>query len=402
MLSRRVLAAVVSAATVAALTIGTAATASAQGTDTTKVVKIGVLAPIDDGLTQFGLGIRNSAQLAVDQANAKKAIPGWTIELVPVNDSSDATVGAAGAQQLVDDPAVVGVVGPYNSGVASAALPIMAPANLALVSPGNTLTDLTLGPDPDNPVRPYADYFRLVGSDAEQAVFLADNAKELGAKKVAVVSETKAVSQGLANQFVAAFEKDGGEITVQQVVPDGATDFTEFLDAAVPTKPDLIFFGGEYPVAATLRDQATEAGLKKPLMGGDGIKDPAYIVEAGNAAKGDYASTVGTPIDSLKTAKKFLAAYEKADFTDPPSDFGPYAYDAANIIIAAAKKALAGQDAIPADARAQVVAGLQATKTKGASGPVSFDQYGDTNHVVFTLYQVKGKTDALDWVPVSP
>jgi len=55
----------------------------------TRVVKIGVLAPLDAGLVEFGTGIRNSAQLAVDQANKRHAIKSWKIELLPVNDSSD-------------------------------------------------------------------------------------------------------------------------------------------------------------------------------------------------------------------------------------------------------------------------------------------------------------------------
>ena len=38
------------------------------------------------------------------------------------------------------------------------------------------------------------------------------------------MSETKAVSQGLADAFADAFAKGGGTVTVQQTVPDGATD----------------------------------------------------------------------------------------------------------------------------------------------------------------------------------
>ena len=60
-----------------------------------RVVTIGVIAPLDAGLTSFGQGIANSAQLAVDQANKSKAIPGWKIEFKAVNDSSDGPTGAA-------------------------------------------------------------------------------------------------------------------------------------------------------------------------------------------------------------------------------------------------------------------------------------------------------------------
>jgi branched-chain amino acid transport system substrate-binding protein len=242
----------------------------------------------------------------------------------------------------------------------------------------------------------------MVASDAEQAPFLARSVKKLDAKKVAVVYEDKAVSQGLADAFAAAFTDGGGEVLLQEPVPEGATDFTNFLEAAVPTEPDMIFFGGEYELAAALRTQATEAGLDVPLVGGDGIKDDAFIAGAGDAAKGTLASSVGVPADRLKSARKFLAAYEKADFAEDPSNFGPYAYDAANVLISAITKTLKGQDAIPPDARADVVAAVQATRSKGATGKIRFDEFGDTRNVVFTLYRVSGKAGALEFVPIKP
>ena len=60
----------------AALGSGGAAAAPAKPT-----VTIGVIAPVDGGLTSFGQGIRDSVELAVAQANKKKAIPGWTIKV---------------------------------------------------------------------------------------------------------------------------------------------------------------------------------------------------------------------------------------------------------------------------------------------------------------------------------
>ena len=75
--------------------------------------------------------------------------------------------------KLAADPTVVAVVGPYNSGVAEAVLPVLSERGVALISPSNTLTSLTLGADPAKPKRPYANYFRLVGPDSLQAAFLA-------------------------------------------------------------------------------------------------------------------------------------------------------------------------------------------------------------------------------------
>ncbi len=46
-------------------------------------------------------------------------------------------------------------------------------------------------------------------------------------------------------------------------------------------------------------------------MGGDGLYDPQFIKLAGAAnAKGDFATSVGLPLDQLPKGQEFKAAFE--------------------------------------------------------------------------------------------
>jgi branched-chain amino acid transport system substrate-binding protein len=379
--------------------VGLAVPSATAADQPTHTLTLGVIVPIDGGLTSFGMGIRDSARLAVQQANARQQIPGWRIRLRVLDDSSDPAKGAAAARTLAADKNVVAVIGPYNSGVAQMVMPVLAEHDIALVSSSNTLTSLTLGEDRTRPTRQWPDYFRLVGHDSFQAKFLAVQAHSLGYSKVAVVSETKAVSKGLADAFAEAFTKTGGTVSVQQIVPDGATVFDDFLTAAAPASPDLLFFGGEYNVAAALRAAATAKGLNAPLMGGDGMNDPAFITGAGPAAEGSYAGGVGVPLSPGK-ASTFRNAYQKAGFTSDPTDYGPYAYDATNTVIAVLRSALKGTDKLPAKIRPQVVAGLQSIDRNGITGRVAFDKFGDTRDPRFSLDRVQGTP--LEWTQIAP
>lgn len=368
-----------------------------------QTLSIGVLAPLDAGLTQFGLGIRNSVQLAVDEANASDLIPGWRIQIVAVDDSSDPAVGMANAEQLLDDPTVIGVVGTYNSGVASAVLPDFQAAGIPLVSPGNTNPALTLGPDRNNPVRPYNNYFRMVANDAQQGGFLAQYAAtRFDTPTAAVITDAKPVSQGLANDFRSGFEAFGGIIASFEIVPEGDTNYMPFAISAAATNPDLLFFGGEYDHAALLKQAAVAAGLDVPLMGGDGIQADEYITAVGAAAEGDLASSVGTPVELEPGGLAFLGAYEAHGFDEPPSTFGPYAYDAASILLSAAKRALAGRDEIDGAVLADVIANVQSitnatllNPSGAVTGEIGFNAFGDTVHPVLTVYRVENG----HWVP---
>lgn len=363
------------------------------GSDPDKVLKIGVIAPLDQGLVDFGRGIRNSVQLAVDEANGAKAVPGWKLEVEALDDSSDPAKGEAAAQRLAGDPSVIGVIGTYNSGVAAKVAPVLAGAGIPMISPANTDPFLTLGPDTAHPVRPHPTYFRMVAADNVQGPFLAGFAyDELRARRVAIVSLAKPVSKGLADAFNAAFTAKGGTVVLNRTVPDQPASFRDAARALSPVRPDLVFFGGEYDLGAEFSQQVAQAGITVPVMGGDGLKDDQYIAKAGAASDGDLASTVGAPAASLPSTKPYLDAYAGAGFAEPPSDYGAYAYDAARTLIAAAAKALGDedQDEITAKVRADTVAAIQATDLTGVTGRVAFDGFGDTQTKLLTVYRVAG------------
>lgn len=343
-----------------------------------QVVRIGVIAPLDAGLTRFGRGIRNSVQLAVDQANASGQAPLLRFEVDARDDSSNPAIGRAAAQSLVTDPRLMGVVGTYNSGVATEVAPVLQAGGVVMISPGNTDPEIT------RPVRRFANYFRVVVPDTIQGSVLAAHAfNVLNVRNVAVVSDEKEVAIALVDSFSSTFTSLGGNITVREVFsPATTTDFTAITTRVRATNPQLVVFGGDFATAGPFRNQSFAQGLTVPLMGSDGIKDEAYITGAGPASNGDFASSVGAPIEAQPGGARFLADYQARGFAEPPSDFGPYAYDAANLIIAAVSRR--GLD------RAAIVADVQAANTNGVTGRLAFDAFGDTLHRVLTIYRVQG------------
>jgi len=396
-------------AVLSAGTVGEFAGASHPAKAPAHVVTIGVVAPLVAGVTQYGRGIRNSVQLAVNQANAQRVLGDWKIKIRAVDDSSTPSVGAANVAAIINDPSVIGVVGTYNSGVAAQVAPLLQAAGIAMISPGNTNPTLTLGPDEANPVRQFSNYFRMVANDSAQGGFLAQFAlSDVHATTAAVVSVNQAVSVGLSAHFMADFEAGGGTITSHQVVPLDTTDFTAYATLAAAGNPDVLFFGGEYLQAAALKQAAVAAGITGPLMGGDGIQANEYITIVGADAQGDLASSVGAPIAANPNGAGFIAAYTAAGFGDEASSFGPDAYDAAAILLNAVKGALRHRSRVDAAVRSAVIRAVGATTTapvgvleqrmnrrnrawvsgSPVTGDLGFDAFGDTIAKVLTMYTV--------------
>ncbi|WP_295693882.1 branched-chain amino acid ABC transporter substrate-binding protein [Lapillicoccus sp.] len=370
----------------------TTSTGSSSGS-ASKTVKIGVIAPLSGSLSALGLGIQHSVELAVKQANATNAIPGWKIEVVFKDDEAKADVGKNAATQLAGDDSVVGVVGDLNSSVSQQTQPIFNSAKITQISPANTNPSLTIGADAANPKRQYAAYFRTCTTDAVQGPFAAQYLIAKGIKKVATVHDKQTYGQGLVEAFTKEFTKDGGTITDAETITTadngGNNDFSTVITKIKPGAPQAIYYGGQFPEAGPLSLQVKNAALTIPLMGGDGIYDPKFIQLAGGKDEGDLATSVGAPADASDAGKKFLADYKAAAYPDESGAYGGYAYDAANAIINALKTSLASASD-PKSARQATIDAVSKVSFDGVTGKVAFDQYGDATSKVITVYKVEG------------
>jgi branched-chain amino acid transport system substrate-binding protein len=365
--------------------------AAGSSCDTSKgTLVIGMIAPMSGGLSAIGLGMRNSADLAIDQANENCTVPGYRLAFQPEDDQSLPQIAAQAATKLASDPATAAVVGTYNSSTAQSAAPILAERSIVEISPGNTGPALSRGEQAvTDPKRPFPTYFRVAANDLVQGPFGARYlVQKANKKKIAVIDDGKTYGVGLVENFVTEAERLGARIVAREKVGEKDTDFSSTIAAIRSSRPDAVYYGGEYPAAGPLSRQLAEAGLSIPLMGGDGIADPQYIELGGRP--GDFATNIGAPVESLSSAKTFVDAYMAAGYPDPSSAYGPMTYDATNVII----KALAGvvkNGEFDDSSRPRLIDAVQRTDLSGASGKVAFDEFGDTTNKVLTVSTVKGR-----------
>ncbi|MFJ3923619.1 branched-chain amino acid ABC transporter substrate-binding protein [Streptomyces sp. NPDC090022] len=365
-----------------------------SGTAGDVTVVIGVDAPLTGDLSALGLGIKNSADLAVKQANEKKYVKGVTFKLEALDDQAQASSGQQNATKLVANKDVLGVVGPLNSSVSEAMQKVFDDAKLPQISPANTSPSLTQGPKwaTGEKTRTYKSYFRTATTDAIQGPFAAQYLfNKAGKKKVFLIDDKKTYGAGLAGTFKGEFTKLGGQIAGEGHIDPESKDFSAIVTQVKNSGADVVYYGGEYPAAGPLSKQIKASGASIPLVGGDGIYDKKYVELAGEGAQGDLATSVGAPVESLPSAKEFIENYKKAGYKDPYAAYGGYSYDSAWAIIEGVKKVVDANDGkLPADARAKVLEAVQGVSFDGVTGKVSFDQYGDATNKQLTVYKVEG------------
>ena len=346
-------------------------TAAAQG----RVVRIGFVGPITGDQAGIGLDELHAVQLAVEKANAAgNVIAGYRLEVVALDDQHTPAQAVAMAKRLVSDRDVVAVVGHVNSSCTVAAAPFYKSARMVQISPSST--------NPDISKKGFDTFFRTCATDDIQGPQAAEFAvKQLKARKVFVIDDKTTYGKEIADRFEKEAAVLGAAVLGHEGIIQGEKDFSPLLTKIKALAPDLVYFGGMYPEGALLVKQAKALGLPARWLGPDGLYVPAFIEIAGKDGEGVYCTFVGTDINKLPSARDFVKT-----FTARFGQTGPYcayAYDAANIVIEAIRRA--GRK----DRRA-VLAEVAKTKDfPGIVGTVNFDAYGDTSLRLIGVFQVK-------------
>src|SRR5688572_31219875 len=297
----------------------------------TVTVKIGSASPLTGPQAHIGIDIRNGVQLAIEDANAQNIeIGGKKIrfEMVAEDDEANPTKATTVAQKLVDAK-VAGVVGHFNSGASIPASKIYSDAGIPQISPSSTNPKYTL--------QGFKTTFRVVAHDDQQGPtlgrFALDNLK---VKSVAVIDDSTAYGQGLADAFERTIKEGGSKILAREHTTDKDTDFKAILTKIKGRNPDLIMFGGIDPQAGPMVKQMAALGIKAKFIGGDGMQTPNFVKLAGDAAEGVMASMPGLPKDQMPGGKAFMGKF-KARFNAEVELFAPMGYDAVFVFVEAMK-----------------------------------------------------------------
>ena len=352
------------------------------------IVRIGASAPLTGPQAHLGKDNENGTRMAIDDANAKGIMIGGRkahFELISEDDQADPKTATIVAQKLVDDK-VNGVIGHLNSGTTIPAAKIYSDNGIPQISPSATAVTYT--------AQGFKTAFRVMANDAQQGRVLGEYAaKNLGAKRIAVIDDRTAYGQGLADEFIKSAKANGAQIVAHEYTNDKAMDFTAVLTAVKGKKPDLLFYGGMDAQGGPMVKQLKALAMKTKFMTGDGGYTPEFIRLAGAAANGAYASLPGVPLDKMPGGKafaeRFVAKY------GPIQLYAPYCYDAVNVMIAAMQKAGSAEPA-------KYLPALAGITYDGVTAKIQFDEKGDLKGGAITMYQVQhGKWQPLETLGVA-
>jgi len=294
-----------------------------------KEIKVGILQPLTGPIASFGQKTLDGIKLIHEKYN--KLPNGDTIKLVVVDNQFDKIQTVNGYKRLASKDKVVAIEGPLASSMA------LAIKRFAGSTKTPTVTQIATNPR----VTKGSKYItRACFTDDFQGTVAAKYALKHNLKNAVIVFDMKQdYSVGLARAFEKAYKKDGGHILKKLFINTGDKDFNAQVAQIKRLNPEFIYTPIYAPEEGLFLRQLRAAGVKAPVMGGDGIADPTLLKKlAGSAANGvmytDHFDAVQPP---TPLSKEFIKEF-KAKYGRLPSAFAATGADGYLLIYYAIKK----------------------------------------------------------------
>jgi branched-chain amino acid transport system substrate-binding protein len=302
------------------------------------VIKIGANLELSGAVASYGSSIADGVELAVEEINKDGGIEGKKIEIVKVDNKSDAAEATNAAIKLTSQDQVTAIIGAATSGNTVAQAQIANDNKTILLSPSGTSPNVTVSDD--GKLNEFV--FRTSFIDPFQGTVAANfAAEELGVKKAAIFADSASdYAKGLAASFKETFEAAGGEIVSQEAYVGKDTDFRSTLTRIKAENPEFIFIPGYYEEVGLIVKQAREMGIDVALMGADGWDSPKLVELAGkDALNNTYITNHYSSEDPDEKIQTFVKAF-KAKYDDKsPDAFNALGYDSVYLLADAIERA---------------------------------------------------------------
>ena len=312
---------------VLALTCFTACGKTNYSANNTEYV-IGLSVPLTGAAAVYGVAVKNSAQIAVDEINAAGGLDGVNFKLVALDDTHDAAKVAANYASLLEQ-GMQASLGCVTTGPGLEFTNLSVEDNVFFLTPSASGDDIPANPNG----------FQMCFADGNQGKVAAEYVNGLGLDKIGVFYKSDdAYSNGIYKQFKEALDS---KINVVETVFTGEpSDFSTQINTLKDCK--FIFMPIYYQPASIFMTQAKDIIAKDAVYYGcDGFDGLAGQFEDFSVIPQEVSML--SHFDSNATegaAADFIKKYTDKFGTDTLNQFGASAYDCVYAIYNAMKAAV--------------------------------------------------------------
>ncbi|HOY68862.1 MAG TPA: ABC transporter substrate-binding protein [Candidatus Ozemobacteraceae bacterium] len=347
-----------------------------ETSDDLKTLRVGVLASLSGSGAEYGLAMKEGADMARDEINARGGIHGKPLELVYRDDRNDMGENGHQTVKLLFEDKVLSIIGSVHSGCTHVA------ARITLKAETAQLTTVSTDPTVQMIASPWM--FRCLVDDRAQGAAIADLVfGRDGHKRVGLFQQHNRYGKMGGKTIAQIAVSRNTPLVFKQYFEPGQTSFPDQIATLSREKPDALILWGLYSECAALVKAIRGAGYAGRIYGADGMVSPKFIEMAGEAAEG---TVVTYPFDDTRNdpvTRKFITDFLKR-YGKRPDSFAAHAYDAVYLMARAIERG--------GTSKVGIRDALAATRDfPGVTGPISFNEYNDDGRPVIFAKVIGGR-----------
>ncbi len=370
-------------------------------------ILVGGVWPITGNLALLGSYQQHGATLAVDEINENGGIAcldNRPLEILAGDTQGDTETGGQEAERLMDEGSVA-LIGALQSAVTFITTQAAARREIPHIVDEGISDDIT--------ARGFDNIFRITGSTALSAGYLADILQELdpAVESIVLMHEDSLFGSSVGDIFTEVLDGTGVEILERIPYPAASSDLTTQISRVKSLAPDALVNVGYLTDGTLIARQAREQELEAALIGlvNGGFSHPNFVEELGELANGVMDVNWGVS----PNAENSQAVAERYNEEYPDDGWNHHAlnsYVAVQVLADALERACSTEGP-------DLIAALKETSLSdhalGQAGPVEFDEIGENANAQPLLFQIQDgevvivapdeyATGELQWPPPQP
>ena len=299
---------------------------------------IGLSGPLTGGAAMYGVAVKNSAQMAIDEINAAGGLNGVMFKLIATDDMHDPTKVSTNYSSMYEAGMQLSL-GTVTTGPGLEFKNLSKDDNVFFLTPSASGDDI---PEFDNG-------YQMCFADGNQGKVAADfvNENYKGQTIGAFYKADEAYSKGIYDQFIDNLDPSV-TVVAASFTDANATDFSTQIDTLKGFK--FIFMPTYYEPASIFMTQAKDIlAAEAVYYGCDGF-DGIDNIDGFDISEIPQAVTMLSHFNSKATegkAAEYIAKYQAKFPGEPLNQFGASAYDCVYALYNAMKAAIDAGEEIP-------------------------------------------------------
>jgi branched-chain amino acid transport system substrate-binding protein len=299
--------------------------------------KIGAIFSVTGGASFLGDPAKKTAEMVVSQINEAGGINGKQLELIVYDDEGDAAKANLYARRLINQDKVLAVIGPSQSGLTMAVVPLFEKFKTPLIACAASY-QITMN---EKTGKPYPWVFKTPQSDsmAVEAIYTRMQKEEI--RKIAIISVSTGFGASGRDELLRIAPQYDIEIIADEKYDPRDTDMTAQLTKIRALEPQAIVNWSIGPTQVIILRNWRELGMARiTFFQSHGFGSRHNIELAAGAAEGVYcplgAGNIAEVLPAEHPQKEVTLTYLKdytAKYNEPVSAFGGYSWDALHLVV---------------------------------------------------------------------